>query len=87
MSVSLSSCTHLLDFAESSWVTVVRNEVAEIRESIDIARRTPMKGYMDFTKTPGNRRRLLIILTVAAGSQLNGVSIISCASSPPPPCI
>ncbi|GAA5903814.1 uncharacterized protein JCM6883_001993 [Sporobolomyces salmoneus] len=55
---------------------LVLREMEEIEEAIE--RETVNKqGFKSFLATPGNRRRLLIICTVAIGSQANGVSIFS----------
>lgn len=52
-------------------------EVAEIRESMEIAKRTKQQNYLSFFKTPGNRHRLLIILCTGAGAQLAGNGIVA----------
>lgn len=68
-------CSHSLTALSS--LSVVRNEVAEIRESMEFARRNKSEGYSSFFKTPGNRHRLLIIITVGMATQLSGNGIVS----------
>jgi hypothetical protein len=56
---------------------VVRNEVAEIRESIELSGEAKATPYTAFFETPGNRKRLLIVLVVAMGTQLSGNGIVT----------
>jgi hypothetical protein len=56
---------------------VVRNEVAEIRESIELSGEAKGTPYTAFFETPGNRKRLLIVLVVAMGTQLSGNGIVT----------
>lgn len=55
---------------------LVRNEFAEIKEGF--ARMANVKvGYFTFFKTPGNRRRLLLIISCSWFAQINGVGLVS----------
>ncbi|GAA5998046.1 uncharacterized protein JCM10292_002285 [Rhodotorula paludigena] len=55
---------------------LVVNEVDEIKSAIT-RESNERAGWSSFFATPGNRRRLLVLLLVGTGSQLNGVAIIS----------
>ncbi|KAK8864556.1 hypothetical protein IAR55_001806 [Kwoniella newhampshirensis] len=55
---------------------VVRS-IAEIEASLELDRQAKHTGYSAFLKTPGNRRRLLVIFMLATGTQLNGVGLVS----------
>ena len=39
--------------------------------------RSPFSGWSDFIKTPGNRKRLWVIVHVGVGAQWNGAGIVS----------
>jgi sugar porter (SP) family MFS transporter len=57
---------------------VVALEVEEIRAALRIERETTSSSsYLAFFKTPGNRRRLLIVLAVGFFSQWSGNGLIS----------
>ncbi|KAK5168857.1 uncharacterized protein LTR77_006166 [Saxophila tyrrhenica] len=56
---------------------LVAFEYREICHAIQIEEEGKRTNYLDFTKTPGNRRRLLVILTLATGTNWIGNSVIS----------
>ncbi|GAA6016598.1 hypothetical protein JCM11491_006009 [Sporobolomyces phaffii] len=60
---------------------LVLKEIEEIEEAIE-RETTNKQGFSAFLSTPGNRHRLLIVATVAIGSQTNGVSLFSYYLSP-----
>ena len=58
---------------------LVAYEYKEINHAIQLEEENKRTNYSDFVKTPGNRRRLLVLLTLATGtnwivSQLSGVA-------------
>ncbi|GAA5944754.1 uncharacterized protein JCM15063_002393 [Sporobolomyces koalae] len=55
---------------------LVLKEIEEIEEAIE-REKVNKQGFSAFLSTPGNRHRLLLIATVACGSQTNGVSLFS----------
>ncbi|ORY91580.1 general substrate transporter [Leucosporidium creatinivorum] len=56
---------------------LVLNEVAEITGAIKLEKETGDTSWRRLFSTPGNRRRMLVILTVGTGTQWNGIGIIS----------
>lgn len=54
---------------------LVLKEIEEIEEAIE-REKVNKQGFSAFLRTPGNRRRLLIICTVACGSQTNASSTL-----------
>ncbi|GAA5851020.1 hypothetical protein JCM8547_009156 [Rhodosporidiobolus lusitaniae] len=50
---------------------LVLNELEEIESSLE-RERTEKAGWMSFFETPGNRKRLAVLLMVGTGTQLNG---------------
>lgn len=60
---------------------LVLKEIDEIEEAIE-REKVNKQGFSAFLSTPGNRHRLIIICTVACGSQTNGVSLFSYYLSP-----
>lgn len=53
---------------------LVAHEHSEIRVAIQLEEENSKTSFMDFLKTPGNRRRLLVLITMATGT----VSITLC---------
>jgi hypothetical protein len=56
---------------------LVAYEHREICHAIQLEEETKSTKYVDFLKTPGNRRRLLVLITLATGTNWIGNSIIS----------
>jgi MFS family permease len=54
---------------------LVRYEYDEIRRALQLEKENKKSKYSDFLKTPGNRRRLLVLVTMGTGS--NWVSLTS----------
>ncbi len=54
---------------------LVQWEVAEIRAAL--ARETSRSSYLDFMRTPGNRRRLVVVLSLCVGLNWMGNGVIS----------
>lgn len=52
---------------------LVLNELAEINETIQAEKRSGQASYLDFWKTPGNRKRLAVAFVFAFLSQMSGV--------------
>lgn len=55
---------------------LVQAELQEIADGIE-RDRDSAQGYTAFFKTPGNRKRLLVLLVTAAAGQLNGTGLIT----------
>lgn len=55
---------------------LVLYEMEEIKRGVEIDREAS-QGYLAFFKTPGNRRRLFVLMGIAASGQLCGVGLIS----------
>lgn len=55
---------------------LVRYEFDEIRQALELEKETQNCRYTDFLKTPGNRRRLLVLITMGTGSNWVGNGII-----------
>lgn len=55
---------------------LVKFELAEIKMSIQAEKLRPT-GYLTFVKVKANRRRLFILMTIAASGQLNGTGLIT----------
>jgi MFS family permease len=47
---------------------LVRYEYDEIRRALQLEKENKKSKYIDFLKTPGNRRRLLVLVTMGTGS-------------------
>ncbi|GFZ46304.1 hypothetical protein JCM24511_04551 [Saitozyma sp. JCM 24511] len=60
---------------------LVLYEMEEIKRGVEIDREAS-QGYLAFFKTPGNRRRLFVLMGIAASGQLCGVGLISYYISP-----
>lgn len=56
---------------------LVRYEFAEMEESLRADEGAATVSYLEFFKTHGNRRRLLVTCVVAAGAQLGGNTLTS----------
>ncbi|WVW82643.1 hypothetical protein I302_104654 [Kwoniella bestiolae CBS 10118] len=57
---------------------LVQHEMAEIKNGLQFDRENKgNNGYLAFFKTPGNRKRLFVLIVIAASSQLNGVGLVS----------
>lgn len=56
---------------------LVQYELAEMRESLAKDDGLASVSYLEFFKTRGNRRRLLVTCVVAAGAQLGGNTLVS----------
>jgi MFS family permease len=61
---------------------LVQYEYREICHAIDMEKETRNSHYSDFFKTPGNRRRLLVLITMGTGSNWVGNGIIAYYLSP-----
>ncbi|KAK5728536.1 hypothetical protein LTR15_001672 [Elasticomyces elasticus] len=61
---------------------LVKYEYREICHVIQLEEEGKKTGYLDFLKTPGNRRRLLVLVVMATGTNWIGNSIISYYLSP-----
>lgn len=61
---------------------LVRYEYREICHAIQLEEENKNTRYIDFVRTPGNRRRLLVLITLATGTNWIGNSIISYYLSP-----
>jgi MFS family permease len=55
----------------------VRAEFAEIQETLRLERDSSNQGWIIFLKTPGNRRRLLLIVLTSFFSQCSGNGLVS----------
>ncbi|BGP39733.1 hypothetical protein JCM10449v2_003684 [Rhodotorula kratochvilovae] len=55
---------------------LVLQELADIEDALERERGEKV-GLRSFFKTPGNRQRLVILLTTSVGAQLNGASVFS----------
>lgn len=47
---------------------LVKYEIREIHHALELEEENKKTRYMDFLKTPGNRRRLLVLTTLATGT-------------------
>lgn len=56
---------------------LVLNTMAEIETGIAQDRESKNSSYLAFFKTPGNRRRVAIIIVAAAATQLVGNGLVS----------
>lgn len=56
---------------------LVQYELAEMRESLAKDEGLASVSYLEFFKTKGNRRRLLVTCVIAAGAQLGGNTLVS----------
>lgn len=56
---------------------LVRYEYEEICRALDLEKVNKKSKFMDFVKTPGNRRRLLVLVTMGTGSNWVGNGIIA----------
>lgn len=56
---------------------LVRWELAEIKAALEDERANNQTSYLDFVKTAGNRRRLVVILSLCIGSNWVGSGIVS----------
>ena len=56
---------------------LVRYEYDEICQAIKLEKENQNTKYTDFLKTPGNRRRLLVLITMGTGSNWVGNGIIA----------
>lgn len=61
---------------------LVRYEYEEIRQALQLEKENQKSKYIDFLKTPGNRRRLLVLVTMGTGSNWVGNGIIAYYLSP-----
>jgi hypothetical protein len=55
---------------------LVQYEMIEIRHGLEVDKRAA-SGYTAFFKTPGNRKRLFVLMVIAASGQLNGAGLVS----------
>lgn len=53
---------------------LVVNEYQEIVQGVELDANLPRSGYLDFLKTPGNRKRLALICFVSWIQSMSGVS-------------
>lgn len=56
---------------------LVAFEMAEINKAKDSADLAPQVSYIDFLRTPGNRKRLLVLIALAFSLNWMGNGIIS----------
>lgn len=61
---------------------LVRYEYDEICRALQLEKENQKSKYTDFLKTPGNRRRLLVLVTMGTGSNWVGNGIIAYYLSP-----
>ncbi|PSK37359.1 High-affinity glucose transporter [Elsinoe australis] len=61
---------------------LVRYELQEIQNAIQLEEENKKTKFTDFLKTPGNRRRLLVLITMATGTNWVGNGIITYYLSP-----
>lgn len=61
---------------------LVRYEYEEIQRALQLEKENHNTKYTDFLKTPGNRRRLLVLVTMGTGSNWVGNGIIAYYLSP-----
>ncbi|KAF5640163.1 hexose transporter [Fusarium sp. NRRL 25303] len=61
---------------------LVRYEFDEICQALQLEKESNNSKYSDFLKTPGNRRRLLVLVTMGTGSNWVGNGIIAYYLSP-----
>jgi MFS family permease len=61
---------------------LVRYEYDEISSALKLEKENQNSKYSDFFKTPGNRRRLLVLITMGTGSNWVGNGIIAYYLSP-----
>ena len=55
---------------------LVEYEIREIEHAIQLERESAGTTYSSFLKTPGNRKRLFLVLTIAFGGQWDGVGVV-----------
>lgn len=55
----------------------VEQELFEIQETIRLEQRSARNGWADLVRTPGNRKRLLLIVLTAFFSQCSGNGLVS----------
>lgn len=51
---------------------LVRNQFIEIKAGLSADRDLKHTGYSAFLKTPGNRKRLAVVMVLASGTQVRG---------------
>jgi hypothetical protein len=56
---------------------LVQVEFNEIKTGLKADRETKANTYRSLFRTPGNRRRLLVLVVTAMGTQLNGSGLVS----------
>lgn len=56
---------------------LIQWELAEIEFALEAERASHQVSYLDFFKTPGNRRRLAVLLSLCIGTNWVGNGIIS----------
>lgn len=55
---------------------LVQHEYTQIRHALELEKENKRTTYMDFFRTPGNRRRLLVLVTMGTGTNWIGNGII-----------
>jgi MFS family permease len=55
---------------------LVQHELNEIKRGVEIDGQS-IAGYSALIQTPGNRRRLLVLMVIAATGQINGAALVS----------
>ena len=61
---------------------LVKFELAEIVQVIGEENSKPRSSYLDFARTPGNRRRIRVVMLLGIGSNIVGNGIVSYYLSP-----
>ncbi|GFZ48477.1 hypothetical protein JCM24511_06225 [Saitozyma sp. JCM 24511] len=61
---------------------LVTMEIKEIKDGLERDSAAGSTSYLAFFKTPGNRKRLLVVIVLASGTQLNGIGLVSYYLSP-----
>lgn len=61
---------------------LVLHEMQEIRAALEVEKEQQQTSYLDFFKTPANRRRLFVILVISVGTNWVGNGVVSYYLSP-----
>lgn len=56
---------------------LVQYEVLEIQNALEAERANKQVSYLDFLKTPANRRRLFVIVIISVGTNWLGNGVVS----------
>lgn len=61
---------------------LVLHEMQEIRAALDAEKEQSQTSYLDFFRTPANRRRLFVVLVISVGTNWVGNGVVSYYLSP-----